>query len=108
VRVKLTRAHELEKLIARWKDAGRVPRDALPDRAPLDFLVHDGVDSVVAAGYKFGIAHPAVATVLVGTGSVAHLEANVAAVLGPPLPPADGDRVRALFGGLAESEGDSE
>jgi aryl-alcohol dehydrogenase-like predicted oxidoreductase len=106
VRVKMTRADELEKQIARWKAAGRIPRDALPERSPLDFLVHGGVDSVISAGYKFGIGHPAVTAVLIGTGSVAHLEANIAAVLGPPLPEADTDRIRALFGGLAESEGD--
>jgi aryl-alcohol dehydrogenase-like predicted oxidoreductase len=108
VRVKMTRTHELEKVIGRWKDGGQIPRHALPDRAPLDFLVHDGVDSVISAGYKFGIGHPAVTTVLIGTGRVAHLEANVAAVLGPTLPTADTDRIRTLFGGLADSEGDSE
>jgi aryl-alcohol dehydrogenase-like predicted oxidoreductase len=108
VRVKMTRPGEVEKVIARWKTAGLLPRDALLDRGPLDFLVHGSVDSIVGAGYKFGVSHEAIATVLIGTGNVAHLEANVAAILGPPLPPEDSARIRALFGHLAESEGDTE
>jgi L-galactose dehydrogenase len=107
VRVKLTRPAELRKVIGRWKDSGLIPRDALPEEAPLDFLVHGSVTSVVEAGYKFGAGHDAVSTVLIGTGNVAHLEENVAAILGPPLPEADARRIRALFGHLAESEGDT-
>ena len=107
VRVKMTQPCELQKVIARWKSAGLIPPDALPDEAPLDFLVHGPVTSVVAAGYKFGAGHDAIATVLIGTGNVAHLEENIAALLGPPLPAVDTDRIRALFGHLAESEGDT-
>lgn len=107
VRVKMTRPAELQKVIARWKSAGLIPADSLPEEGPLDFLVHGPVNSVVAAGYKFGSAHEAIATVLVGTGKVLHLEENTAALLGPPLPAADHERIRALFGHLAESEGDS-
>lgn len=107
VRVKMTQPGELEKVIARWKEKGLIPRESLPDQRPLDFIVHGPVKSVVAAGYKFGSGHEAIATVLIGTGNVQHLEENVAAVLGPPLPLADTNRIRALFGHLAESEGDT-
>lgn len=107
VRVKLTRPEELKKVIARWKAAGLLAQDAVPEDGPLDFLVHGPVTSVVAAGYKFGVSHDAVNTVLFGTGSVGHLEENVDAILGPPLPDADLVRIRTLFGHLAESEGDT-
>jgi L-galactose dehydrogenase len=108
VRVKLSRPGELEKVIGRWKAAGLIPPDSLPDQAPLDFLVHGAVESVVAAGYKFGVGHEAISTVLIGTGNVAHLEQNIATILGPPVPAEDSTRIRALFGHLAESEGDTE
>lgn len=108
VRVKLTRPGELEKVIGRWKTAGIIPTDCLPDQGPLDFLLHGPVKSVVDAGYKFGASHEAISTVLIGTGNVAHLEENIAAILGPPLPAEDSARIRSLFGQLAESEGDTE
>jgi L-galactose dehydrogenase len=108
VRVKLTRTGAVEKVIARWKAAGLIAPDCLPDQRPLDFLVHGPVESLAAAGYKFGAGHDGIHSVLIGTGSVVHLEQNVAAILGPPLPEEDGARIRALFGHLAESEGDTE
>ncbi len=107
VRVKMTRPYELRKVIRRWKDAGLLAEEAVWDDGPLDFLVRGAVSTVVAAGYKFGAAHDAIATVLFGTGNVAHLEDNIAAILGPPLPDEDSDRIRELFGHLAESEGDT-
>lgn len=107
VRVKMTRPEELRKFIASWKNAGLIARDAVPDDGPLDFLVHGPVKSVVAAGYKLGVAHDAIATVLIGTGNVRHLEENIEAVLGPPLPAEDSDHLRKLFGHIAESEGDT-
>ena len=106
VRSRLSRQDQLEDIIARWKSAGLVPHDALPEQDPLGFLVHDGVKSVVAAGYKFGIEPEAISCLLVGTGNVAHLEENLATVLGPRLPREDSARVRSLFGSIAETEQD--
>jgi len=107
VRVKLTRPAELEKTMARWKQAGLIPEDALPERDPLGFLVHDEVQSVMAAGYKIGIGHEAISTLLIGTGNVAHLEENIETILGSPLPEEDASQIRAIFGKLAETEGDT-
>ena len=104
VRVKLSRPDKLAEMITRWKSQGLLDADALPETDPLGFLVHDDVQSVVDAGYRFGAAHDAVTTVLIGTGNMEHLEANVASVLGPGLAAEDMTRLRQLFGKIAESE----
>jgi aryl-alcohol dehydrogenase-like predicted oxidoreductase len=103
IRVKLSDPAQLEALIAEWKAAGKIPPGELPERDPLGFLVHGDADSVVSAGYRFAAEPPAISTVLTGTADLHHLERNVAALLGPPLPEADSARLRTLFGDLVEA-----
>jgi aryl-alcohol dehydrogenase-like predicted oxidoreductase len=98
VRRAIARPERLAQLVADLKARGELPADALPDEGPLDWLVHDGVPSVPAAAYKFAAGFPGVSCVLTGTADVRHLEDNVAAVLGAPLPAADRQRLVALFG----------
>jgi aryl-alcohol dehydrogenase-like predicted oxidoreductase len=105
VRRAIARPEQLEALIAQLKAAGELPRDGLPDQAPLDWLAHDDVESVVTAAYKFAAAHPAVSCVLTGTASIEHLEQNIVAVLGPPLPAADRQRLLSLFGPIGRKLG---
>ncbi len=51
VRVKLPDPSLLKELIADWKTRGVIPADSLPAKDPLGWLVHDGVGSVIGAGY---------------------------------------------------------
>ncbi len=102
VRRALSRPEHLRKRIAEAKAKGLIARRALPDQDPLGWLVKGGVKSLPAAGYKFSAAHSAVSTVLTGTSSIAHLEENVEALLGPPLPDADVARLRSIFGEVWE------
>ena len=102
VRTKLTDAQQLEALIREWKAKNYIPADSLNKTRPLDWLIHDDVKSVIDAGYKFGADHPAVATVLIGTSSISHLENNALALEKPFLPDMDKNRLRQLFGGIAE------
>jgi aryl-alcohol dehydrogenase-like predicted oxidoreductase len=68
---------------------------------PLKFLIHDGgAASITEAAYRFARHEPGVDVVLFGTGDSAHLRANVASLLMPPLPQADRDRLAQLFGHL--------
>jgi len=102
VRIRLPDPTLLEQTISEWNDAGYIATNSLPEKRPLDWLVHDGVDSVVSAGYKFAANHPAVSTVLSGTASIAHLEANAAAIEDPRLPDKDTRRLIELFGEVDE------
>lgn len=101
VRIKLVRPELLLEQIAEWKQQGLVPQDSLPDEDPLGWLIHDDVDSVISAGYKFAADHPAISTVLTGTSSIAHLEANLKAMENPTLADADKRRLQELFGKIA-------
>ena len=51
VRRVIARPERLVALIASLKDAGDLAREALPETDPLNWLLHDGVDSVPAAAY---------------------------------------------------------
>ena len=102
VRVKLPDPDLLEELVADWKTRGVIPADSLPASDPLGWLVHDGVSSVIGAGYKFAAGHPAVSTVLTGTANIEHLESNAAALDAPRLPEDDRRRLVTLFSHIAE------
>ena len=74
----------------------------MPAANPLGWLVYDDVDSVVSAAYKFAADHPAVTSVITGTSSMQHLEANITALEKPRLPEEDSARLKCLFGDIAE------
>ena len=76
VRLSLSRPQRSREVVARWKEEGLIAPDDLPDEGPFDWLLGGDVDSVISAGYKFGADHPAVSTVITGTSSIEHLEAN--------------------------------
>ncbi len=105
VRRVLSQPAYLTETIQGLKARGVVDQDAVPDDQPLDWLLHDHVESVPSAAYKFVADHPAISTVLTGTGNMAHLEANVRSLVGPPLPPADRTRLLHIFGRVEESIG---
>ncbi len=102
VRIKLPDPEKLEALIADWKQRELIDRDKVPDKRPLDWLIHDEVTSVVDAAYKFGADHPAVATLLTGTVNIEHLKQNIAAIERPQLLDSDKQRIIQLFSHIAE------
>jgi L-galactose dehydrogenase len=55
---------------------------------------------VIEAAYRYARHEPGADVVLFGTGNPAHLEANIASILKPPLPAADSARLAELFGEL--------
>ena len=101
-RIRLPDPDLLEQTVAEWKDKGYLKPDSLADNDPLGWLVHNDVESVVAAGYKFAADHPAIATVLTGTSNLNHLEQNVRALERPSLDAADSQRLVDLFSHIVE------
>ena len=105
VRRALSDAARLKESIGDLKERGIISTDALSEDGPLDWLVGGEVDSVSSAGYKFVAGNPDISAVLTGTGNVSHLEANVRAVLGPPLPDEHRKRLLELFGAVVDPMG---
>ncbi|HSZ53631.1 MAG TPA: aldo/keto reductase [Caulobacteraceae bacterium] len=113
----LTRAHDVGTLIMfavrrqlsdpaalREAVAGLIARGEVDGRQvdaadPLGFLRdHAGIGSLVEGAYRFCRHEPGAHVVLTGTGDVAHLEANLAAIQAPPLPADVLARLTRLFG----------
>lgn len=79
-----------------------------PEQVDPDLLLEmllDECTSVPEAAYRFCRHLPGVDCVLSGTGSVAHLEANVRAANKPPLSEKVVTRIRKLFGGIDSVSG---
>lgn len=106
VRRKIARQADLEGVIASLKRDGLIEPDALPEEAPLDWLLHDGIERVTDAAYKYVANTPLVHSVLTGTASVGHLRQNVDAILGPPLPEPDRQRLKSIFAPTGRKLGD--
>jgi L-galactose dehydrogenase len=95
----------VRQLVREWKDAGLLAEDAVPDDDVLGGILGDLAGDVASAAYRFAADHPAVATVLTGTGSPAHLEQNAAAVAAGPLPADVVRRLYELFGPVRRAAG---
>lgn len=81
---------------------GRLAPELGDDPEPLAFLVHDnGAASILEAAYRYARHEPGAQVVLFGTSEVAHLKSNIQSILRPPLPEADQERLRTVFGHLS-------
>jgi len=91
----------LQTTVADLIAEGQLDKGAVDAANPLGFLLKaGGASSVIDAAYRFARHEPGIDVVLFGTGSVAHLQSNIASILSPPLPAADATRLTALFGHL--------
>jgi aryl-alcohol dehydrogenase-like predicted oxidoreductase len=82
-------------------DKGLVEKWLGESSDPLGFLVHEGgASNVIEAAYRYVRHEPGVDVVLFGTGDVGHLRKNVEALLKPPLPEGDREKLAKLFGHL--------
>lgn len=89
------------EIFARLVQEGRLDPSILADGDPLGFLVGEGAaESITDAAYRYARHERGVDVVLFGTGKKAHVAANVASILRPPLPPPIVERLHASFGHL--------
>jgi L-galactose dehydrogenase len=98
VRLTLTREADRKALWEEWKQEGSIDLSSLDPDDPFGWLVQDGVESVIDAGYRFAAMHPAVSTVLTGTSSIEHLEANARSLESAMMPEADYRKLVEIFG----------
>jgi L-galactose dehydrogenase len=107
VRKALATPDGVRRVVAGMHERGEVSGDAIDLDDPLGFLLDGtGATSLAEAAYRFARHEPGCHVVLTGTGSVDHLDANVAAINAPPLPEPHQARLRTLFGHLATVSGD--
>jgi aryl-alcohol dehydrogenase-like predicted oxidoreductase len=101
VRGIFARPERLKEAMRELAAKGEVPQALADSPDPLGFLEHAaGASSLTDAAYRFARHEPGIDVVLFGTGDAAHLEANIASLLKPPLPEADRRKLAEMFGHL--------
>jgi len=91
----------LQEDITELANAGKVPKWLSEKKNPLDFLLHEqGARDIIEAAYRYARHEPGANVVLFGTGNPDHLAPNINAILQPPLPAADRQKIAELFGAL--------
>ena len=105
VRRALSQPAALAELLRTMVDEGRVDAELAQEDALGFIAAHPGIESLVQAAYRFCRHEPGAHVILTGTGNVAHLDANVAAIQAPQLPVEIGVRLEALFGAVDSVSG---
>jgi aryl-alcohol dehydrogenase-like predicted oxidoreductase len=102
VRAALSQPDKLVQTVGELLRDGKLDRAHIEDDGhPLGFLVRDGAAaSIIDAAYRFCRDEPGIHVVLSGTGSIEHLEANVASMHGPSLPRNTRERLVRMFDGI--------
>ena len=105
VRTSLRNPEETVERLSKFIDEGLLQIDKPSVEDPLGLgSIGEPVPGVRETAYLFASRHPAVSTLLVGTGNAEHLKANVADILGSSLSDAQMSYLRQTFGGLAWGE----
>lgn len=101
VRRALSQPKRLKEVCAELVANGTMAKDMLDANDPLGFVLQQSdAATLPEAAYRFCRHERGVDVVLTGTGSAAHLEENIAAILKPALPRDLLDRLDTIFGKL--------
>ena len=88
-------------VFAKLVEQGQLDASILSDGDPLGFLVAEGgAQNITDAAYRYPRHEAGADVILFGTGNKAHVAANVASILRPPLPPSIVERIHRSFGHL--------
>ncbi len=103
VRLLFSKPGRLHHVVTQLVNAGKLPVWLAETGDPLGFLIHpDGARNVVDAAYRYCRHEPGTDVILFGTGNRTHLQSNVDSILSDPLPAADLQQVKELFGALVD------
>lgn len=106
VRRALSNPEKLKELMTKLAADGLISADSFDADDPLGFLTADGIAATLPeAAYRFCRYEPGMDVILSGTGNIAHLEENAAALNQPPLPEDVQERLRTLFGHIDSVSG---
>jgi L-galactose dehydrogenase len=98
VRLALSKPERLKEVIQELIENGQVVPTEIDEADPLDFLIDQGgAVSLPDAAYRFCRDEPGTHVVLVGTGNLAHLRANLESFARPPLPEETVRRLKHIF-----------
>ena len=96
----------LKSICSRLVANGQIGADQIDLHDPLGFLLGDCA-TLTEAAYRYCRHIPGVNVVLTGTSQRAHLQQNIVAIEGPPLPEHDLRSVEAIFGQVDSVTGET-
>jgi L-galactose dehydrogenase len=109
VRGALARKDRLDDLVTKLIDLGEIDPQAVDTNDPCDLLLEPAISgSLTETAYRFCRHSLGVNAVLTGTGNLKHLDDNIAAINGKPLPENVLERLSLVFGGVRSATGDIE
>jgi len=106
VRKAFSRPDHLRAVLADLLEKGEVPAEEIDLDDPLGFvLAESDASDLTEAAYRFCRHEPGLDVILMGTGSIDHLETNVRSLLCPPLPAPVTERLQRIFAHAISASG---
>ena len=103
VRLLFSHPGRLNQVVTRLVNEGKLPTWLAEAADPLGFLIYpDGARTIIDAAYRYCRHEPGTDVILFGTGNPTHLRSNIDSILSDPLPAADLQQIKELFGALED------
>jgi aryl-alcohol dehydrogenase-like predicted oxidoreductase len=106
VRHALSDPGNLKPVIEKLIGTGEVSAEEIDLAAPLDFaLAETDKGTLAEVAYRFAVQEPGIHSVLSGTGSIEHLDANLDAAIQGPLSAATVEKLQLIFANVRSESG---